>query len=77
MLPWSAYSSDLSPMEHIWYVIGHHLDILPLPHSEYELFQMFDTKWRAIPQEAIRSLIDSVPRSAASYNADHGGPTAY
>lgn len=77
MLPWPPFSPDLSPIEHIWDVIGRHLQTLPVLHSEDELWQMVDREWRAIPQEAIRALIDSVPIRVASCIAAHGGPTTY
>ncbi|GFV12374.1 transposable element Tc1 transposase [Trichonephila clavipes] len=33
MLPWPAYSPDLSPIEHVWDVIGRRLQTLPLPRT--------------------------------------------
>ncbi|UYV78012.1 hypothetical protein LAZ67_15003191 [Cordylochernes scorpioides] len=62
MLPWPPYSPDLSPIEHVWDIIGHRLHALPQPRSEDELWQMVEREWRAIPQDAIRTLIDSLPR---------------
>lgn len=61
MLPWPVYSPDISLIEHIWDVIGRHLQILPLPHSE-ELWQIADWEWKAIPQNFIRTLTESLPR---------------
>ncbi|UYV67208.1 EGFLAM [Cordylochernes scorpioides] len=40
MLPWPPYSPDLSPIEHIWDIIGRRLHALPQPRSEDELWQM-------------------------------------
>ncbi|UYV77967.1 hypothetical protein LAZ67_15003058 [Cordylochernes scorpioides] len=62
MLPWPPYSPDLSPIEHVWDIIGRRLHALPQPRSEDELWQMVEREWRAIPQDAIRTLIDSLPR---------------
>ncbi|UYV80637.1 hypothetical protein LAZ67_19001173 [Cordylochernes scorpioides] len=59
MLPWPPYSPDLSPIEHVWDIIGRRLHALPQPRSEDELWQMVEREWRAIPQDAIRTLIDS------------------
>ncbi|UYV72477.1 hypothetical protein LAZ67_9003309, partial [Cordylochernes scorpioides] len=64
MLPWPPYSPDLSPIEHVWDIIGRRLHALPQPRSEDELWQMVEREWRAIPQDAIRTLIDSLPRRA-------------
>ncbi|UYV76484.1 Transposase [Cordylochernes scorpioides] len=77
MLPWSPYSPDLSPIEHVWDIIGRRLHALPQPRSEDELWQMVEKEWRAIPQDAIRTLIDSLPRRVAACIAVRGGPTCY
>ncbi|UYV83805.1 hypothetical protein LAZ67_X000187, partial [Cordylochernes scorpioides] len=66
MLPWRPYSPDLSPIEHVWDIIGRRLHALPQPRSEDELWQMVEREWRAIPQDAIRTLIDSLPRRVAA-----------
>ncbi|UYV65749.1 RBM47 [Cordylochernes scorpioides] len=66
MLPWPPCSPDLSPIEHVWDIIGRRLHALPQPRSEDELWQMVEREWRAIPQDAIRTLIDSLPRRVAA-----------
>ncbi|UYV73514.1 hypothetical protein LAZ67_10003899 [Cordylochernes scorpioides] len=66
MLPWPPYSPDLSPIEHVWDIIGRRLHALPQPRSEDELWQMVEREWRTIPQDAIRTLIDSLPRRVAA-----------
>ncbi|UYV69717.1 Transposase [Cordylochernes scorpioides] len=77
MLPWPPYSPDLSPIEHVWDIIGRRLHALPQPRSEDELWQMVERERRAIPQDAIRTLIDSLPRRVAACIAVRGGPTCY
>ncbi|UYV75883.1 Transposase [Cordylochernes scorpioides] len=77
MLPWPPYSPDLSPIEHVWDIIGRRLHALPQPRSEDELWKMVEREWRAIPQDAIRTLIDSLPRRVAACIAVRGGPTCY
>ncbi|UYV84862.1 hypothetical protein LAZ67_X003755 [Cordylochernes scorpioides] len=72
MLPWPPYSPDLSPIEHVWDIIGGRLHALPQPRSEDELWQMVEREWRAIPQDAIRTLIDSLPRRVAACIAVRG-----
>ncbi|UYV65951.1 IRF2BP2 [Cordylochernes scorpioides] len=72
MLPWPPYSPDLSPIEHVWDIIGRRLHALPQPRSEDELWQMVEREWRAIPQVAIRTLIDSLPRRVAACIAVRG-----
>ncbi|UYV75123.1 hypothetical protein LAZ67_12002553, partial [Cordylochernes scorpioides] len=66
MLPWPLYSPDLSPIEHVWDIIGRRLHALPQPRSEDELWQMVEREWRVIPQDAIRTLIDFLPRRVAA-----------
>ncbi|UYV78165.1 Transposase [Cordylochernes scorpioides] len=77
MLPWPPYSPDLSPIEHVWDIIGRRLHALPQPRSEDEVWQMVEREWRAIPKDAIRTLIDSLPRRVAACIAVRGGPTCY
>ncbi|UYV62578.1 Transposase [Cordylochernes scorpioides] len=77
MLPWPPYSPDLSPIEHVWDIIGRRLHALPQPRSEDDLWQMVEREWRAIPQDDIRTLIDSLPRRVAACIAVRGGPTCY
>ncbi|UYV84748.1 hypothetical protein LAZ67_X003298 [Cordylochernes scorpioides] len=72
MLPWPPYSPDLSPIEHVWDIIGRRLHALPQPRSEDELWQMVEREWRAIPQDAICTLIDSLPRRVAACIAVRG-----
>ncbi|UYV79089.1 hypothetical protein LAZ67_17001091 [Cordylochernes scorpioides] len=77
MLTWPPHSPDLSPIEHVWDIIGRRLHALPQPRSEDELWQMVEREWRAILQDAIRTLIDSLPRRVAPCIAVRGGPTCY
>ncbi|UYV67512.1 hypothetical protein LAZ67_5001026 [Cordylochernes scorpioides] len=44
MLPWPPYSPDLSPIEHVWDIIGRRLHALPQPRSEDELWQMISPR---------------------------------
>ncbi|UYV83897.1 hypothetical protein LAZ67_X000552 [Cordylochernes scorpioides] len=77
MFPWPAYSPNLSPIEHVWNIIGRRLHALPQPRSEDELWQMVEREWRAIPQEAIHNLIDSPSRRVAACIAARSGPACY
>ncbi|UYV67942.1 hypothetical protein LAZ67_5002557 [Cordylochernes scorpioides] len=63
---WPPYSPELSPIDHVWDIIGRRLHALPQPRSEDELWQMVEREWRAIPQDAIRTLIESLPRRVAA-----------
>ncbi|UYV81549.1 GRHL2 [Cordylochernes scorpioides] len=73
MLPWPPYSPELSPIEHVWDIIGRRLHALPQPRSEDELWQMVEREWRAIPQDAIRTLtlyLDVLLRASPSAGAE-------
>ncbi|UYV63899.1 hypothetical protein LAZ67_2005919 [Cordylochernes scorpioides] len=72
MLPWPPYSPDLSPIEHVWDIIGRRLHALPQPCSEDELWKMVEREWRAIPRDAIHTLIDSLLRRVAACIAVRG-----
>ncbi|GFX49298.1 transposable element Tcb1 transposase [Trichonephila clavipes] len=77
MLQWPACSPDISPMEHVSDVIGRRLQTLPLPRTNEKLWQMVEREWRTIPQDTIRTLIDSVPRRVSSCIAARGSSTSY
>ncbi|UYV61753.1 hypothetical protein LAZ67_1006331, partial [Cordylochernes scorpioides] len=47
MLPWPPYSPDLSPIEHVWDIIGRRLHALPQPPTE--TFEMLN---KAFPNDA-------------------------
>ncbi|UYV75755.1 hypothetical protein LAZ67_13001228 [Cordylochernes scorpioides] len=68
----NALYPDLSPIEHVWDINGRRLHALPQPRSEDELWQMVEREWSAIPQDAICTLIDSLPRRVAACIAVRG-----
>ncbi|UYV81055.1 hypothetical protein LAZ67_19002666 [Cordylochernes scorpioides] len=49
MLPWPPYSPDLSPIEHVWDIIGRRLHALSQPRSEDELWQMHSKTTSSAP----------------------------
>ncbi|UYV65232.1 hypothetical protein LAZ67_3003662 [Cordylochernes scorpioides] len=60
MLPWPPYSPDLSPIEHVWDIIGRRLNALPQPRSEDELWQMAQdvSFWSPSPDKnSIRTVV--------------------
>ncbi|KFM73435.1 Transposable element Tcb2 transposase, partial [Stegodyphus mimosarum] len=65
LLPWPACSPDMSPIEHVWDVIGRRLARDPRPvASADELWVRVQTIWNALPQSDIQTLFDSMPRPA-------------
>ncbi|MBJ3377337.1 hypothetical protein JGC18_24850 [Salmonella enterica subsp. enterica serovar Typhimurium] len=77
MLPSQPLSPELSPIEHLWDVIGRRLRDLPQPQSDDDLWRMVESIWLSIPQVTIRTLMSSVPRRVAACIAARGGPTVY
>ncbi len=78
VLPWPAKSPDLSPIEHLWDVIGRRVrgrDVQP--QTLDALFIALQDEWRAVPRAVIRNLIQSVPRRCQSVIRRHGGHTRY
>lgn len=53
----SELLSDLSPIEHVWDIIRHHLSALLQSHSEDELCRVVEREKASIPLHAIRTLI--------------------
>ncbi|UYV83825.1 hypothetical protein LAZ67_X000316 [Cordylochernes scorpioides] len=62
-LPWPARSPELSPIEHIWDVMGRRLQ--PFRNVDY-LARQLETIWQEIPQHTIRNLYQSMTRRVAA-----------
>ncbi|GFY13084.1 transposable element Tcb1 transposase [Trichonephila clavipes] len=78
LLPWSAYSPDMSPIEHVWNLVGRRLARDPHPAaSKDELLLRIQAIWNSLPQADIQNLFDSVPRRFAALIAARGGYTKY
>jgi hypothetical protein len=79
VLQWPARSPDLSPIEHVWDVIGRRLQ------SEYEyppssldqLYERLVVEWNNFPEETVVNLINSVSNRVAACIAARGGHTRY
>ncbi|GFW90881.1 transposable element Tcb2 transposase [Trichonephila clavipes] len=75
-LPWSAYSLDMSHIEHVWDLGGRRLTRDPRPTaSKDELLLCMQTIWNSLPQANIQSLFDSLPRCIVALIAARGGYT--
>ncbi|GFV32284.1 transposable element Tcb2 transposase [Trichonephila clavipes] len=56
-LPWPAYSPDMSPIEHLWDLVGQRLARDPRPAaSKYELLLRIQAIWNSLPQVHIQNL---------------------
>ena len=78
LFPWPARSPDISPIEHVWYMVGRRLICQGPPASTLDaLWTRIQTAWRYIPQEDIQGLFDSMPRRLETLIAAHGVFTPY
>ncbi|GFU79843.1 transposable element Tcb1 transposase [Trichonephila clavipes] len=76
LLPWPAYSPDMSPNEHVWDLVGRCLSRDPRPAaSKDKLLPRIQAIWNSLPQSDIQNLFDSIPRPIASLIAASGGQT--
>ncbi|GFW80938.1 transposable element Tc1 transposase [Trichonephila clavipes] len=78
LLPWPAYSPDMSPIEHVWDLVGRRLarDQRPAA-SKDELLLHIQAIWNSLPQADIQNLFDSMPRRTAALIAARSGYTQY
>ncbi|GFX53491.1 hypothetical protein TNCV_4652771 [Trichonephila clavipes] len=78
LLPWPAYSLDMSPIEHVWDLVGCRLAYDPLPAASIdELLLREQAIWNSLPQADIQNLFDSTPRRIAALIAALGCYTKY
>ena len=78
LLPWPARSPDMSPIEHVWDMVGRWFIHQGPPAPTLDtLWTCIQTVWRDIPQEDIQGLFDSMPRRIETLIAAHGGFTPY
>lgn len=78
LLPWPPRSPDLSPIEHVWDIMGRRLGNLPQPpRTLAALRHEVQVAWDCIPQEEIDHLLASMPRRVGECINNRGGQTHY
>lgn len=78
VIPWPALSADMSPIEHLWDMLGRRLrQRRQQPQTLNELRQALNTEWRRIPQYSVRRLISSMRRRCETLVQANGGYTRY
>lgn len=78
MLPWPARSPDLSPIEHVWDIIGRQLQRHPQPALTVPaLTAQVQQAWNSIPQTDIRHLYDTMHARLHACIQNSGGYTGY
>ena len=78
ILPWPAYSPDLSPIEHLWDLIDRRIRSRdPPPQTLPQLRLAIQEAWDDIPHAQIARLISSMPRRCRAVQEARGGHTRY
>ena len=76
VLPWPAYSPDMSPIEHLWDVMDRQVrQRVPIPGNVRELRTALGEEWDNIPQATIDNLMGSMRRRLTALRDAHGGHT--
>ncbi len=61
VLAWPAYSSDMSPIEHVWDALDRFIrQRVPVPANIQQLRSAIEEEWTNIPQAPINNLINSM-----------------
>ncbi|GFW66789.1 transposable element Tcb2 transposase [Trichonephila clavipes] len=78
LLPWPAYSPDMSPIEQEWDIVGRRIarDLRHVASTD-ELWLRIQTIWNTLPQTDIKNVFHSMPRRVAALIAARGGHTKY
>ncbi|GFV56383.1 transposable element Tcb2 transposase [Trichonephila clavipes] len=74
LLPYLAYSPDMSPIEHVWDLVAQRLARDPRPAaSKYELLLRIQAIWNYLPLADIQNQFDSMSRRIVALIAARGG----
>ena len=75
---WPACSPDLNLIEHVWDILGRRIrSNHPPPGTLARLVEILQTEWAAIPQDTLRSLVNSMRRRCQACIDAHSGHTRY
>ena len=72
LLPWPAYSPDMSPIEHVRDLVGRRLSLRPAA-SKDEICPRMQAICNSLPQAGIQKLFGSIPCRIATLIPVHGG----
>ncbi|GFT64257.1 transposable element Tc1 transposase [Trichonephila clavipes] len=76
LLPWPAYSPDMSPIEHVWDLVDRCLARDPHPTaSKDEILLHIQAIWNSLPQTDIQNLFDSMPSRITAFISERGNYT--
>ncbi len=78
VMPWPAYSPDLSPIEHLWDILkGRVARRRPIPQNRRALIAAAQDEWQRIPQAHIARLSASMRRRCVACCNVQGGHIRY
>ncbi|GFU70294.1 transposable element Tcb2 transposase [Trichonephila clavipes] len=78
LLLWPAYSPDMSPIEHVWDLVGRRLACDPRPAAAKDEFLLhIQAIWNSLSLAHIQNLFDFMSRHVAALIAARGGYTKY
>ena len=78
VLPWPAYSPDMSPIEPVWDALYQRVrQRVLVPAHIQQLRTAIEEVWDNIPQVTINSLINSMGRSCVTLHEANCGDTRY
>ncbi|GFO32102.1 transposable element tcb1 transposase [Plakobranchus ocellatus] len=75
--PWPAVSPDMSPIDHVWDILGRHIQWMnPAPQNNAKLIQSLTNAWNAIPRGQIVNIVNSMRCGCQAVTAA-GGRSRY
>ena len=77
LLDHPAQSSDLNPLENIWWAIEQELLDLPLPSNANDLFEKIEQIWNNYPTDKLLKYIKSMPSRIEAVIQAKGWHTKY
>lgn len=77
VLPWPSLSPDMAPIEHVWDEIGRQLYRSRMPHTLEDLRRDVTAAWDQLPQDFLRTLVNSMRRRCHACIDSNGGHTRY
>ena len=67
LLPWPSRLPDMSPISHVWNLVGRGLSRDPRPAaSKNELWLLIQAIWNSLQQADVENLFDSIATSYSS-----------
>ena len=76
-LPWPARSPDLSPIEHVWDILGRNIRSRHHVRTRQQMVPALHQEWNAMPQNLIWDIIGLMRRRCEAFICPNGGHTSY